>query len=139
MKLSERTFHRLFSINLYKNRRLMLGEMSFSKDFTRETRGDPYPVLSRAEGVRETVEDARYLVESEEGGVARLLGGHFPFASYEARILALRGRTGFVFRAEEKRSRRSRHVSAPGCLFSFPPGETGRTSIFRREKSHAFA
>ena len=52
MKLSERTFHRLFSINLYKNKRLQLGEMSFFKDFTRETRGDPYPVLSRAGHIR---------------------------------------------------------------------------------------
>ena len=128
MKLSERTFHRLFSINLYKNRRLMLGEMSFSKDFTRETRGDPYPVLSRAEGVRETVEDARYLVESEEGGVARLLGGHFPFASYEARILALRGRTGFVFRAEGREAAVLLEADGEGVL-SLVVREEGREEI----------
>ncbi len=128
MKLSERTFHRLFSINLYKNKRLQLGEMSFFKDFTRETRGDPYPVLSRAGDARERVEDARYAMESEEGGVTRLLGGHFPFASYETRLLTLRGRAGFVFRAEGGEAAVLLEADGEGAL-SLVVREEGREEI----------
>lgn len=118
MRLSGRTFHRLFSINLYKNRRLLLGEMDFFKDFTKETRGDPYPVFRRSEGARETIGHARYRVTSEdEGGVTRLLCGHFPFASYEARLRFLRGRAGFVFRADGREAAVLLEADGNGQLF----------------------
>ncbi len=81
-------FRRKFSVNPYKTLKMKLGEMSFWKDWLNTTRGDPYPILSRTgEGtLTETTADGRFTVRNTSDNAAaesRLLGQHFPYASYE--------------------------------------------------------
>ena len=38
-------FHRLFSQTMYKDLKLPLAKMTFSKDFVSTTRGDEYPLI----------------------------------------------------------------------------------------------
>ena len=95
MKTVDKTFHRLFSQNFYKNLKLTLGRMTFTKDFVTTDRGDLYPVLERSASCREAVENNRYLVSG--GSVTRLMGQYFPYATYEVTFEALRGQVGFRF------------------------------------------
>ena len=97
--IEEMTFKRRFSINPYKKLRLPLGEMSCSKDWINDRRGSPYPVVCSNEGeaaLSESLPDARYRVENHTGETlfkARLLGQHFPYATYDIELdeLCLRG------------------------------------------------
>lgn len=90
-------FKRKFSLSMYKNMRLKLGEMSFYKDFVTDTRGDLYPVLMKSDDCIEYVEANRYGVR--EGCVCRLMGQFFPYATYEmtAAVKAVKGEAGFRF------------------------------------------
>ena len=81
-------FRRKFSVNPYKTLKMKLGEMSFWKDWLNTSRGDPYPVLHHTgEGtLTETTADGRFTVRNfsrKPAAEARLLGQHFPYASYE--------------------------------------------------------
>ena len=96
MKIYNKTFHRLFSQNFYKNLKLPLGQMTFTKDFINDSRGDPYPVLQKTDDCRETVENNRYAVHG--GRVSRVLGQFFPYATYEVGFETLEGSVGFLFR-----------------------------------------
>ena len=89
-------FKRKFSITMYKNRRIKLGEMSFLKDFVNDSRGDLYPVIEKSVDCEERVESNRYAVAS--GSVKRLFCQFFPFASYELSFSAACGEAGFSFR-----------------------------------------
>lgn len=99
--LTEMIFRRRFSVNLYKSLRMPLGEMSLYTDWVNTKRGDPYPLIS-SEGQlfeeigRDTVYIARNASESV-GIYRRLLGQHFPYASYELILRELRGAAGFSF------------------------------------------
>ena len=86
----EMKFRRRFSINPYKTLRMKLGEMSCCKNWVDDRRGEPYPVLESTETdemrMSETLPDARYRAEnytSEPLVKARLLGQHFPYATYD--------------------------------------------------------
>lgn len=94
--LHEMKFKRKFSVNLFKNRKLKLSEMSFFKDFIGDTRGDPYPLLSVGDDCREHVAGGHYFAE---GKVVRLMGAYFPYATYEMKLEALDGACGFGFRS----------------------------------------
>lgn len=103
-------FHRLFSKTMYKNQKLMLGEMSFSKDFIHTDRGDLYPrvIYSRIDNISEnnstgTVPDEEHIQENtyhfHTGKyICRILGQFFPFATYEIKLNSLQGQAGFLFR-----------------------------------------
>ncbi len=88
-------FKRKFSLSMYKNLKLKLGEMSFYKDFVTDTRGDLYPVLSKSDDCVEYVESNRYDVR--KGSVCRLIGQFFPFATYELSAIVKEGGAGFRF------------------------------------------
>lgn len=96
MHISELQFHRLFSQTMYKNKKLPLGEMTFTKDFVRDTRGDLYPILRKSADCTESVENNQYRVTS--GWVERVMGGFFPYATYELTATCTGGRCGFSFR-----------------------------------------
>lgn len=96
-KLTDMTAKRLFSLNLYKNRKLMLGEMSFGKDFVNEKRGDIYPIIEKGGSCTETVCSGKYAVASEKAYLKRLIGRHFPFATYEMAFSSLCGEAGLFF------------------------------------------
>ncbi len=88
--IHEMKFRRRFSINPYKTLRMKLGEMSCYKNWVDDTRGDPYPAVESNEcegaAIAETLPGARYRAENHTGAElfkARLLGQHFPYATYE--------------------------------------------------------
>ena len=88
-------FNRLFSLTMYKNKTIPLGEMSFSKDFINDTRGNLYPVLKRSDNCIETLKDGKYTVD--QGEVRRFICRFFPYASYRIEFTDLQGETGFEF------------------------------------------
>ena len=81
---------------MYKNYKIMLGEMSFFKDFVNDTRGDLYPVAEKSDDCSECVENNLYRVSS--GYAERVLCQFFPFASYDIKATELLGKMGFIFR-----------------------------------------
>ena len=89
-------FKRKFSLSMYKNMGISLGEMSFYKDFVNDTRGDLYPLLEKSEGCRECVGENRYCVSG--GSAERVFCQLFPYASYELALESLKGAAGFTFR-----------------------------------------
>jgi len=99
MAIADRLYRRLFAVTMYKNKRLHLAEMSFSKDFVRDRRGDMYPVLEKCGEFEETTGDGKYLFRGDGARIRRLIGGHFPYASYEMEVDSLPGSCGFAFLA----------------------------------------
>lgn len=85
---------------MYKNLKLHLGEMSFSKDFIHTDRGDLYPLQTvPEENAMECVKENAYHF-STKNPVMRLLGHYFPFATYEMKLKELQGQAGFRFSLE---------------------------------------
>ena len=89
-------FKRKFSLSMYKNLKIKLGEMSFFKDFVNDTRGDLYPVVMKSTDCCERVAANRYSVS--EGVVKRIFCQFFPFASYEVSYSLNGGEVGFCLR-----------------------------------------
>lgn len=88
-------FKRKFSLSMYKNLKIKLGEMSLSKDFVNDTRGDLYPVMHKSPDCVECVENNCYVIKS--GTAKRLFCQFFPFASYEITCRSVNGEVGFAF------------------------------------------
>ena len=89
-------FHRLFSKTMYKNLKLPLGEMIFTKDFINDTRGDLYPLLVKSADCMESVENNTYVLSG--GSMERMLGQFFPYATYETTFSCSHGGScGFSF------------------------------------------
>ena len=72
MKFSEMTWRRQFSLNMYKNLKLPMAEMSFARDFTDKVRGDLYPLIAKSEGATEYVGAGAYTLHSQNGYSERL-------------------------------------------------------------------
>ena len=89
-------FKRLFSVSMYKNLQIKLGEMSFFKDFVNDKRGDLYPVVQKSTDCVEHVANNRYDVS--HGTVKRMFCRFFPFAGYEMTCSIHEGEAGFCFR-----------------------------------------
>ena len=92
-------FKRKFSLSMYKNMGIPLGEMSFLKDFVNDTRGDLYPILAKSKDCNERVGENRYYVSG--GSAERFFCQLFPFATYELKAESVRGEAGFVFHLPE--------------------------------------
>ena len=90
MKLNELLFRRRFSVNLYRNLRLKMGEMSLYKNWVDDRCGDPYPLLETEGTVTESVGHGVYRAASvEKGRISRLLGSFFPWNTYEIKLSSL--------------------------------------------------
>ena len=92
-------FKRKFSLSMYKNMGIPLGEMSFFKDFVNDTRGDLYPLIEKSKDCREQVYGNRYHILC--GSAERVFCQLFPFATYELNTESVNGEVGFVFRLPE--------------------------------------
>lgn len=92
-------FKRKFSISMYKNMGIPLGEMSFFKDFVNDTRGDLYPLIEKSDDCNEQVYGNRYHISC--GRAERVFCQLFPFATYELSAESVNGEVGFVFRLPE--------------------------------------
>jgi len=89
-------FKRKFSLNLYKNLKIRLGEMSFAKDFVTDKRGDLYPVLDRSDDLEERVDKNVYTVS--RGEVKRFVCRFFPYATFSMSAdMSKGGSVGFGF------------------------------------------
>lgn len=95
MNLVYSEFKRKFSLSMYKNLKIMLGEMSFFKDFVNDTHGNLYPIIQKSEDCIEAVEDNFY--DLREGNIKRLFCQFFPFATYEVTASLTDGKVGFCF------------------------------------------
>ena len=95
MHLSDVEFKRLFSFSPYKDMKIPLSEMSFSKDLVNDTRGDLYPLIFKDEKCKESVLDNQYHVS---GRVGRMFCQFFPYGSYSATIDIAAGEAGFLFK-----------------------------------------
>ena len=93
--LLQAEFKRKFSMSLYKNMKLKLNEMTFTKDFVCDTRGDLYPIISISDDCYEAIEHNRYVLRG--GSVTRLIGQFFPYATYELTATIDDGSAGFQF------------------------------------------
>ena len=93
MNLLYSEFKRKFSLSMYKNLKIKMGEMSFFKDFVNDGRGDLYPILAKSDDCIERVEGNRYSVSA--GRVKRLFCQFFPFATYEVSFCG--GEVGLCF------------------------------------------
>ena len=111
------TFHRLFSQTLYKNLKLPLSEMSFTKDFITDTRGDLYPILHKDEACLEKIELNTYKVI--QGSVERMFCGFFPYATYELTATLSNGSWGFGFYLPNARAQ----ICYDGQTLTFSAGE----------------
>lgn len=79
-------FRRRFSVNPYKSLVLPLGEYDCHKDWINSSRGNPYPLLEEGSVLTENIGGGKYTItngSAEKGTLSRMLGLHFPFATYE--------------------------------------------------------
>ncbi len=74
-------FKRQFSMSMYKNKKLQLSQMTFSKDFINDRRGDLYPINYKSDSCYEYILHNTYTTQN--GICERVMGSFFPFASYE--------------------------------------------------------
>lgn len=102
--IGEMNFKRLFSLTMYKNKKLKLGQMSFFKDFVNDTRGDLYPVYEKEGKIFEQISSGKYSFSSADGHILRLIGAYFPYASYEMSSEILNGKCGFSFVGKNRRA-----------------------------------
>ncbi len=93
------SFQRVFSKSMYKTLKLPLGEMTFTKDFVTDNRGDLYPVITKEDGCNEWVNQNQYGVQN--GVVQRMVTRFFPYATYEISFVLLQGSCGFGFHLAE--------------------------------------
>lgn len=102
MNFDEIKFQRVFSKSMYKDLKLPLAEMTFTKDFVNDKRGDLYPVISKDNACIELLENNRYHVQS--GTVERMFTRFFPYATYEISFSELKGGCGFVFHLADQKA-----------------------------------
>ncbi len=102
MDFKDIRFQRVFSKSMYKNLKLPLGEMTFTKDFINDNRGDLYPVITKEEVCIEWIEDNRYSVQN--GTVERMFTRFFPYATYQIDFSELKGSCGFVFHLVDQKA-----------------------------------
>lgn len=91
----EKIFKRKFSLSMYKNLKFRMSEMSFSKDFATDDKGDLYPILEKSDDLKEEIKSNLYAVK--KGSVKRFFSQFFPYATYELTADIKKGKAGFSF------------------------------------------
>ncbi len=114
-------FKRKFSISMYKNMQILLGEMNFLKDFVNDTRGDLYPVFEKSEDCIERVAENRFHIEG--GSTERVFCQFFPFATYELTADKIDGNVGFAFRIPGASAFITVKMSAGSAVLTYKCGE----------------
>ena len=103
MNFDEIKFQRVFSKSMYKSLKLPLAEMTFTKDFVNDKRGDLYPVIAKDDTCVECVDNNQY--HTENGTVERMFTRFFPYATYEIGLAHTNGSCGFVFHLADQKAR----------------------------------
>lgn len=140
MNIEDIKFQRVFSKSMYKTLKLPLGEMTFTKDFINDKRGDLYPIIAKSDECIEWIKNNRY--GAENGTVERMFTRFFPYATYDLSFSDLNGSCGFAFclanqKAElvcngdelllfdgicEQQAKLSEHISCGNMIVSCRPG-----------------
>ena len=94
--MNDFNFKRLFSLCMFKNKKLNLAQMSFAKDFINTDKGNPYPVMYKSDELDEYVSFNKYYVN--QGTVSRFFCQFFPFATYEISLGKSLMGAGFEFK-----------------------------------------
>ena len=118
MKADNIFFRRLFSKSMYKNKFISLGEMTFTKDFVNDTRGDLYPVIFKSENAIEEIENNVYKTKS--GTIERMFVSFFPYGSYSLNFVNSEGKCGFTFNLPENKA----EILFNGSEILFTDGKT---------------
>ena len=95
-------FRRFFSKSMYKNLKLPLAEMTFTKDFVNDRRGDLYPIIEKDNACTEQIENNSCRVQN--GTVERMFAQFFPYATYQVSFSGLNGECGFVFHLADQKA-----------------------------------
>ncbi len=95
MNINDIKFYRIFSKSMYRTTKIPLGEMTFTKDFVNDKRGDLYPIIEKDPHCQEQVENNLYNIQ--DGWVERMFTRFFPYATYEISFSSHGGSCGFVF------------------------------------------
>ena len=103
MDFSEVKFQRVFSKSMYKSLKLPLGEMTFTKDFVNDKRGDLYPIIEKDDVYIECVDNNQYRLDG--GMVERMFTRFFPYATYEIGSAKINGSCGFVFHLADQKAK----------------------------------
>ncbi len=99
MNIQNAVFRRRFAKSMYKNLKLSLCEMTFTKDFVSDSRGDLYPILDKSSDCIEHITQNSYLLE--QGSIQRYMGQFFPYATYEVTFETEVGKVGLGFKLPE--------------------------------------
>lgn len=102
MSIKDIRFQRVFSKSMYKTLKLPLSEMTFTKDFVNDKRGDLYPVITKDSVCAEQIDNNRYRVQN--GTVERMFTRFFPYATYQISFSLLGGECGFVFHLADQKA-----------------------------------
>ncbi len=129
MNITENTFHRLFSLNMYKTHKLNLGKLSFNKDFINTDRGDLYPLLGSDNDSYEYIEDNKYFIK--KGKVKRLMGQFFPYATYDLDFKLKKGKIGFSFNIKSAQA----EVLYDGKNLTFSDGKNNESFTLKEKLS----
>lgn len=103
MNIQNAVFRRKFAKSMYKNLKLSLCEMTFTKDFVSDIRGDLYPVQDKSPDCIERVAQNSYLLE--QGSIQRYMGQFFPYATYEVSFETEAGEVGLALKQQNKKKR----------------------------------
>ena len=106
-------FKRKFSMSMYKNLSIKIGEMTFLKDFVNDKRGDLYPLAKKSDDCLESVENNEYILK--KGFAERLICQFFPFATFELSFTDLDGEVGFSVKLPETEA----YLMVNGKQFSY--------------------
>ena len=88
-------FRRKFAVSLYKNLKLRLAAVDFSKDVAETDRANKYPLMSSTGEYTEKVCGGRYYFDG--GSLTRYVFPLYPNAMNEVTVGELSGECGFVF------------------------------------------
>lgn len=97
MDISDLKFKRKFSHTLYKNLKLKLAQVDFSKDISENDRGNKYPLLFSSGEFGEKVSGNKYFFKGIGAYAARFVFPLYHYAVNEVVIDYLDGECGFAF------------------------------------------
>ena len=93
MDFSNIIFRRKFSMPMFKNLRIKMGEMAFTKDFINASDvTDVYPIIEKSSDCIETIENSIY--KNTSGKIERWFCEFFPHATYEITAQSFGGKVG---------------------------------------------
>ena len=103
MDFSNVIFKRKFSMPMFKNLHIKMGEMVFTKGFINASDvTDVYPIIEKSSDCEEFIKDNLYYLK--RGNVERWFCEFFPHASYEILADIIDGKAGLSFKLPDTKA-----------------------------------